>query len=404
MGRIAEINARLIEIRGLLAQDGADIDALESEVRSLTEEKRSLMDAQSRRQGILDQIASDNTLHGMTQESMQARSFNPTSGNSESDEERSGSVFETVQYRSAFYHTLQNRALTDAEQRVMDQAEIEKRALSSSSDSAGHVIPTQTQNEIIRKMIKLAPMMEEITLLNVPGNLSLIVESGYTEAKIHTENAEGTDDDDKPITVTLGGYEIMKLMSISAKLEAMSISAFEDWLTTILAEGCVRKIEDWIINGTGTNEPTGIEKANSWSEGINLITFAGAAPTYAEVCKLISLLPAEYDGNAKMLMNKKAFWTLIQPIRDDGKAPIVRGDNGMYTVMGYPVLISAKVPDGTIYLGDYKQYYGNMAAPITVASSAISGFRRNAIDYRGTCIFDGKPIVGKAFVKAKTGA
>lgn len=404
MGRIAEINARLIEIRGLLAQDGADIDALETEVRSLTEEKRSLMDAQSRRQGILDQIASDNTLHGMTQESMQARSFNPTSGNSESDAESSGSVFETVQYRSAFYHALQNRALTAAEQRVMDQAEIEKRALSSASDSAAHVIPTQTQNEIIRKMIKLAPMMEEITLLNVPGNLSLIVESGYTEAKIHTENAEGTDDDDKPITVTLGGYEVMKLMSISAKLEAMSISAFEDWLTTILAEGCVRKIEDWIINGTGTNEPTGIEKANSWSEGNNLITFSGAAPTYAEVCKLISLLPAEYDGNAKMLMNKKAFWTLIQPIRDDGKAPIVRGDNGMYTVMGYPVLISAKVPDGTIYLGDYKQYYGNMAAPITVASSAISGFRRNAIDYRGTCIFDGKPIVGKAFVKAKTGA
>lgn len=404
MGRIAEINARLIEIRGLLAQDGADIDALEAEVRSLTEEKRSLMDAQSRRQGILDQIAGDNTLHGMTQESMQARSFNPTSGNSESDAESSGSVFETVQYRSAFYHALQNRALTAAEQRVMDQAEIEKRALSSASNSAAHVIPTQTQNEIIRKMIKLAPMMEEITLLNVPGNLSLIVESGYTEAKIHTENAEGTDDDDKPITVTLGGYEVMKLMSISAKLEAMSISAFEDWLTTILAEGCVRKIEDWIINGTGTNEPTGIEKANSWSEGNNLITFAGAAPTYAEVCKLISLLPAEYDGNAKMLMNKKAFWTLIQPIRDDGKAPIVRGDNGMYTVMGYPVLISAKVHDGTIYLGDYKQYYGNMAAPITVASSAISGFRRNAIDYRGTCIFDGKPIVGKAFVKAKTGA
>lgn len=406
MGRIAEINARLIEIRGLLAQDGADIDALESEVQSLTNEKRSLMDAQRRRQGILDQIAEDDTLEGVTQEGVQARSFNPTAGGRQNDgaEARSGSVFETVEYRNAFYHTLQNRTLTAAEQRVMEQAEIEKRALSSSSDSAAHVIPTQTQNEIIRKMIKLAPMMEEITLLNVPGNLSLVVENGLTEAKIHTENAEGTDDNDKPITVTLGGFEVMKLMSISAKLEAMSISAFEDWLTTILSEGCVRKIEDWIINGTGTNEPTGIEKANSWSEGTNMVTFAGAAPTYAEVCKLISLLPAEYDGNAKMLMNKKAFWTLIQPIRDDGKAPIVRGDNGMYTVMGYPVLISAKVADGTIYLGDYKQYYGNMAAPITVASSAISGFRRNAIDYRGTCIFDGKPVVGKAFVKAVTGA
>ena len=131
MGRIAEINARLIEIRGLLAQDGADIDALETEVRSLTEEKRSLMEAQSRRQGILDQIAGDNTLEGMTQESVQARSFSPTPGGRRDDGEQadSGSVFETAEYRNAFYHSLQNRTLTAAEQRVMAQAEIEKREI-----------------------------------------------------------------------------------------------------------------------------------------------------------------------------------------------------------------------------------------------------------------------------------
>ena len=400
MGRIAEINARLIEIRGLLAQEGADIDALENEVRELTEEKRGLMDAQSRRQQILDQIANDDTLEGQTQE----RSFNPTANGQQGAQENgelSGTIFERAEYRSAFYHMLQNRPLTAAEQRIMSQAQVESRALSSATNSAGHVIPTQTQNEIIRKMIKLAPMLEEITLLHIPGNLTLFVENGLTEAKAHTENAEGTDDDDKPITVQLGGYELMKLMSISAKLEAMSITAFEDWLTTILSEGCVRKIEDWIINGSGTNEPTGIEKANTWTNNTNLMTLS-ETPTYAEICKLISLLPAEYDSGAKMLMNKKAFWTLIQPIRDDAKAPIVRGDNGVYTVMGYPVIMSAKVADNTIYLGDFKQYYGNMAAPITVAASAISGFRRNAVDYRGTCIFDGKPVVGKAFVKAVT--
>lgn len=398
MRTIAEINARLIEIRSLLQQPDADVDALETEINQLTEEKRSLTAAAERRAALLDRIANDNTIEGRS-----APAADPIAGGSQQgqNEERGGSVFETAEYRSAFYHQMQNRPLTQAELRTMEQAQIEMRALSSGADSAGLAIPTQTQNEIIRKMIKLAPMLEEITLLHVPGNLTLFVENGFAEAKAHTENAEATEDDDKPISVTLGGYEVMKLMSISAKLDAMSISAFEDWLSTILAEGCVRKIEDWIINGTGVNEPTGVEKANTWTEDTNLVTFAAENPTFSEICKLISLLPAEYDGNAKFLMNKKTFWQRIQPIRDDSKAPIVRGDNGVYTVMGYPVLISAKMADDEMFLGDYKQYYGNMAAPITVANSAISGFRRNAIDYRGTCIFDGKPAVGKAFVKGK---
>lgn len=386
MGRIAEINARLIEIRGLLAQEGADIDALEQEVQALTEEKRGLMEQQTRRQQILDQIAGDDTLSGMTQE----RSFNPTGTNTAAAAPQLPQ--DTPEYRSAFMHHLQGVQLTQAEQ----------RALTSAESSEGHAIPTQTYNMVIRKMIKIAPMLDEITLLQIPGNISLVVEATMTDASAHAENAEATEAGDKTISVNLGGYEILKLVSISAKLSAMSIDAFEDWLSTILSEGCARKIEDWIINGTGTDEPKGVEKANTWGEA-NSVTTA-ATPTYAEMCKLVSLLPAEYDPNAKFLMNKKTFWQKVQAIRDDGKAPIVKMENGTIMCLGYPVLISAKVADNAMYLGDYKQYYGNLAAPIKVDSSAASGFRRNATDYRGTVIFDGKPVVGAAFVKGTIGA
>lgn len=386
MGRIAEINARLIEIRGLLAQEGADIDALEQEVQAMTEEKRGLMEQQTRRQQILDQIAGDDTLSGMTQE----RSFNPTGANTAAAAPQLPK--DTPEYRSAFMHHLQGVQLTQAEQ----------RALTSAESSEGHAIPTQTYNMVIRKMIKIAPMLDEITLLQIPGNISLVVEATMTDAGAHAENAEATEAGDKTISVNLGGYEILKLVSISAKLSAMSIDAFEDWLSTILSEGCARKIEDWIINGTGTDEPKGVEKANTWGEA-NSVTTA-ATPTYAELCKLVSLLPAEYDPNAKFLMNKKTFWQKVQAIRDDGKAPIVKMENGTIMCLGYPVLISAKVADNVMYLGDYKQYYGNLAAPIKVDSSAASGFRRNATDYRGTAIFDGKPVVGAAFVKGTIGA
>ena len=387
MRRIDEINARLREIRSLLEQEGADIDALEKEVQQLTEEKRGLMETQTRRQQILDQIAGDDTLEGQTQQ----RSFNPT-GNNTTDSAAPQLPQDTPEYRRAFLRSMQGIALTQAE----------KRAMTAAESSEGHAVPTQTQNMVIRKMIKLAPMLDEITLLQIPGNISLVVEATMTDASAHAENAEASEAADKTISVNLGGYEILKLVSISAKLSAMSIDAFEDWLTTILSEGCARKIEDWIINATGTDEPKGIEKANTWGDA-NSVTTA-AVPTYAELCKLVSLLPAEYDPNAKFLMNKKTFWQKIQAIRDDGKAPIVKMENGTIMCLGYPVLISAKVADNVVYLGDYKQYYGNLAAPIKVDSSAASGFRRNATDYRGTAIFDGKPVVGAAFVKGTIGA
>lgn len=381
---IDEIEKRMLEVRGLLGEDDADLDALEQEFEDLKKQKRGLKDKETRRKKMLSEIAEDGTLEGMKPE---ARNFNPVAP--EAGREEPETVFETEVYRRAFLKNMQGGVLTDAE----------KRTLSSASGSAGSVIPTETLNMVVHKMETIAPMLEEITLLQIPGNVSIAVEDNVTDAQAHAENADVAEDaPDKTIEVKLTGFEIIKIMSISAKVSAMSIAAFEDWLTTILAEGVARKIEDWIFNGTGTTEPVGIEKANTWNAE-NSVTTAAAKPTYDEVCGMIALLPAEYDSNAKMTMNKQTFWKKIMPIRDDAKAPIVTKENGQYYVMGYPVKISAKVKKNDVFLGDMKQYYGNLAAPIEVASSRDSGFRSNKIDYRGTAVFDGKPAVKQAFVK-----
>ena len=46
-----------------------------------------------------------------------------------------------------------------------------------------------------------------------------------------------------------------------------------------------------------------------------------------------------------------------------------------------------------------KRIVGNLAEDMRVDSSKDSGFAYNAIDYRGTCIFDSKVAIGEAFVK-----
>ena len=100
-------------------------------------------------------------------------------------------------------------------------------------------------------------------------------------------------------------------------------------------------------------------------------------------------------------MSKKTLWQKFMPIRDDAKAPIVKGEGaGQYFIMGYPVMLTDKAATlGDAYFGDLKTYYGNFAESITVDKSEHSSFRKNLTDYRGSAIFDGKPTVPDAFVK-----
>ena len=391
MRTLAEIDARLAEIRTAIQAPDADLNALQTEMNSLLEERARVIAAAEQRRSMLDAIA-NGTAQGIT----------PPAGNPEGNQPREErNVLATPEYRSAFLRSLMGLPLNAAERAAMEEAE-QRAALTSASNSAGAAIPTETQNEVIRRLQQTAPLIGEITLFNIPGNITIAAESATTtDGAYHAEGADTSEASDHLIEVNLTGFEAIKLLSISAKVKYMTINAFEAWLIDNLTDGIAYLIENWIVNGTGTNQATGINAAATWTAGTNKIKTAGATPTYAEVCSLISLLPGVYDRNAKFIMSKKTLWQKFMPIRDDGKAPIVKGEGaGQFYIMGYPVLLTDKVSTlGDAFFGDLKTYYGNFAENITVDKSEHSSFRKNLTDYRGTAIFDGKPAVGEAFVK-----
>ena len=390
MRTLAEIDARLAEIRTAIQAPDADLNALQTEMNSLLEERARVIAAAEQRRAMLDAIA-NGTAQGIT----------PPAGTPDNQGSEERDVLATPEYRSAFLHHLMGIPLNAAERAAMEEAE-QRAALTSAAASAGAAIPTETQNEIVRRLAQVAPLIGEITLFNIPGNVTIAVESATTtDGAYHAEGAAASEASDTLVSVNLTGFEAIKLLSISAKVKYMTVNAFEAWLVDNLTDGIAYLIENWIVNGTGTNQATGIEKAATWTAGTNKIKTAGATPTYAEVCSLISLLPGVYDRNAKFIMSKKTLWQKFMPIRDDGKAPIVRGEGaGQFYIMGYPVLLTDKVTTlGDAFFGDLKTYYGNFAENITVEKSEHSSFRSNLTDYRGTAIFDGKPAVGEAFVK-----
>ena len=378
--RIKEIEARLAAIKQEIEERGdamkaEEIDALEKETKELTEERAGLIAAAEKRNGILDNIAKGG--------GVSIRSF----GKKEEDNADPDDPFGTPEYRSAWLKNLRRIPLTDAE----------KRAYANASGTGAEVVPTQTANEIISKVKKLAPMLNEVTLLHVKGAVKFVVEGTNNDAAIHTENAAITPAADTLTTVTLSGYEIVKLVQISDTVMTMSIAAFESWIVDMLAEAIARKVEDFFINGTGTSQPKGIDKANTWGATNSVTVGASASLTAANVQTLIGLLNAGYDRNAKFVMSKRTLFTDFMPLQDNSKNHIVTVQGNSYFVYGYPVLLSDYVKEHEAFLGDFKKVCANLAESINVKNAY--DIDTNSYKYSGIAIFDCQPAIGEAFVK-----
>lgn len=290
-------------------------------------------------------------------------------------------------YRVAFFKRLQGKELSPEE----------LTAYSSGASSAGAVIPTQTAEEIITKLKERAPLLQEITLLQVQGNVTFAVEETNNAAAIHTENASITPAADTLVKVSLSGWEVTKLIQVSDTVKTMSINAFEGWLVDMLVESIADKISDMIINGTGSSQAKGIEKANTWGDTNSVSVAEAGSLTAANVQTLIGLLGGGYDANAKFIMSKKTLYTDFMPLQDNSKNDIVTREGRNYYVYGYPVLIDSRVTEHEAYLGDLKKYVANLAESVNV--KADFDIDTNSNKYLGVAIFDGAPALGEAFVK-----
>lgn len=374
--RLHEIEQRLAAIRTEMNTEGADLDALSTEVDNLTEERTRLTQQAERRRQMLTKI-------GTGEVGTEVRSFAPQT---EVPEQRTYGT-DSAEYRSAWLHTLMRCDLTETEQ----------RAWSTVSNSAGPVIPTQTANQILQKVKQYAPILDKITLLHVPGNVTYAVEGEEPDAAYHTENGEITATETGLTKVTLSAYEIVKLVQISKSVQKMAVDAFESWLTDMVAKKIAKQITSTILTGTGSSQGKGIEKANTWNAGNSVTVAKAAAMTTQNVLDLIALLPGGYDENACFLMSKKTLFTDFMPLQDKSKTDLVRIEGGSYYIYGYPVLLDERVADHEAYLADLSTVIGNMPEDVTITSDF--DLTKNAFLFLGSAMFDCVPAQPDAIRK-----
>lgn len=379
MERLLEIEERLSAIKGgIPTADMETIEAYKTETEALQEERKAINEKIEARKALVDSIVSG---EGMK--------IVKTFEDKEERKEMEVKGIESKEYRSAFLKTLQGKELT----------EVEKREFTLVPNTAGAVVPTETANMIFDNMTKIAPMLNEIQLLRVAGNLRFAVQGVRNAAAAHAEGVAVVPAADTMVTVTLTGFEFMKVIRISATIATMSIDAFEAWIAKIIGEDVAVQIDAQLISGATV---TGnIATAQVWADGVNQITYVGAV-TYPNLIGLIALLPSAFDRNAKFLMNKAMFYNQIMGVADANGNLLAVPDlasPGQYRILGYPVLIDDNAPAGEAFLGDFKQVVGNLSSDIKVDRSTESGFLNNSIDFRGTAIFDCDVAQPTAIVK-----
>ena len=234
MSRLKEIEVRMSEIKKELESEDSDINKLNDEVNSLIEERGAILKEKENRKVLIKKISEDGI------------GIDLGVGIENRD-----NVFNAAspEYRSAFLKSI----------RGIELGQMEKRAMTTVANSAGAVVPTSTSNKILEKVKQYAPLLDKIDLLQVKGNLIIPAEGTTVDAALHNEGAAITPDNDTINKISLNGYEVTKLITISKSVETMSIDVFEEWLVRKLSKKIAEKLTGFILTGTGVSQPQGID-------------------------------------------------------------------------------------------------------------------------------------------------
>ncbi len=375
----AEIKQRKLEIKELVQTKSEEIDAevLNNEWDELEERESKLNAIVEKREALEKRALETNEV---------VEEMKPEERKEETEKME---INKAEEYRSAWLKVAKGDKLNETEQRTYDN-EI-------NLGDAAAAIPEITQNAIIRKIKLLAPLLDEVTLLSVAGNVKFAVEGTVGDGALHTENAAITPATDSLVTVSLTGYEMVKLIRISAAVKTMSVGAFENWIVDQLSEAIARIIEYYMIKGDGTDEPKGVDALTYVDETNGVQWAANNKPTAAELIELVGYLKGGYHKNAKFLINHSTFWNHIYSLRDDSKFPIVQQDGEGWRLLGRPVLFSDYVTDDDIFFGDFKKVVANLGERVQIESQR--NVQYNSFDYLGSALFDCDIALEEAFVK-----
>lgn len=293
-------------------------------------------------------------------------------------------LLKSEDYRNGYFKRLQGKELTQQENAAV---------------SAASVIPTTTMNKIIEKIEQTSVLYNKISVTNIPGKISIPRENVKDDANWVAMATPASDGGDSFDAVSLGANKLIKTIEISADVEAMSIDAFEGFVVNALSKKMSKAIDNSILNGTGTEQPTGLLLAGQVTA---TGTYTKLGMTYKDLLAILAALPTGYHPNATFVTTRQVFFGDVLGMSATDGSKIVVPDvqsPARYNILGYNVVIDDYMTTDTILFGDLSYYYFNWAKAVAIEFDKSCGFRTGSTVYRGLALADGKPALAEAFVK-----
>lgn len=391
--RIRELRAQKAAIRAK-AMDSSDLQELrrmsnqvDDILREMDELEDRLLDCEkSEERGISNPPGSAPTgqlnvlaTYGIRSVQTNQRSDDKLKYANERDEQRA-----SAEYREAFYRTM------------LGQGTPEQRALVTTSTGAA-VIPTTTFDQVVENIQKAAGLLARVRVLDIPGKLTVPQSDINTPATWHDEGTEIGDSNLPPTSVTLTGYELAKLFSMSAATQSMSVAAFETYLIQELTRTTRDALAAAVISGTGVGQALGILAGLVW----NATNSFSEVDVWKAIVEGLALLPSNYRQNAVLCMSSTTFLRRLASIVDANGNPMFPRDlaSGIpLSLLGKPIVLDDYMPDNTALWCDPTYYFLNFSQPMAVEVSREAGFTKATVMYRSLAVVDGKPVA-PAFVK-----
>lgn len=365
---VEELEARRVQIGVEVEQDGADLDALEAEIKGIKAELDARKANAAKQAEIRKTVAEGAGV--VVDEIPQA----PIP-----QEERTMFKRDSVEYRDAWTKHIIGRELNEEERAALT--------------SAGAVIPTMTVNAVWDKLTGPAELLGKVDVSQFPTYVRFPKATTKGAATAHAVGGTITESSDVIGYVDLIPNEYVKLLTVGADIDHMAISAVHDWIVNNLVDSIRAEINADIVVGTGTNELKGI---------LTSVTANSAAipatVTKASLLKIMGTLGSNYQNGAIWIMTPAMFYENVMSIA--ALNDYVINDGFSFKLFGHDVVLMSELlvsTKETILYGDPKAYKLNIFKALEVKPFETA--TTTNIQFRGATMADGELIDAAAFVR-----
>ena len=305
---IEQIEERKNAIVAELDNEGADLDALESEMRSLNNEIE-VRKADEAKKAEIRQAIADEKVEVVTVEERKMQGERNMKTNDE--------VRASKEYVDAFARYL------------VSENDAEVRALLTENVAGGSVPVPSLVDEIIRTAWEKNDILARVRKTNIRGNLQVAFERVATAAGVHTEGAAAPSEETLKLGIaTMVPGNIKKWISVSDEAIAMGGEALVRYVYDEVTYQIVKKLADLVVNDIKTAPTT----ATSVAACAAAITAAPGVTTIAQAFANLS----DEATDPVIIMNKLTYANFVTAAASASYA--------VDPFMGLPVLFNNSLP------------------------------------------------------------